>query len=76
MSETRPFWMVWSEEESRPIKILPDVCHYPCHYPTECAAVDAAELLAAAYPGKRFIVLQTVCAIQANKVVNIDLRPD
>lgn len=60
------FWLVWGEQPDRP----------PTYQHTSYESARAeAERLARNHPGDRFVVVESVCAVEKVDVREVDLRP-
>lgn len=60
-----PFWFVWNENGRSP----------SYKHMNSVSAFNEADRLARSNPGEKFIVLQSVCAVQVNNLIRTDLRP-
>lgn len=61
----KPFWFVWNWQGGTPNE----------QHGSQQAAIAEAERLALKHPGRVFVVLQSVCAVEAASVRHTDLRP-
>lgn len=66
MQQSKPFWFVWNDQGSAPMK----------KHESEQGAINEADRLARNHRGKTFIVLQSVSAHTASDITRIDLRPE